>query len=304
MGREEFTYLPGVQEVLLEELVSERKVAETGSTHQLHPQWWEPTWGDNKASRWRLSGRVLQARIEWLVDVVSCAYVSYLGWTSDLLDSHWRESASNLLDLLWRRSADDRISRAISRTPLLPCHLRHISLTFGGLWLVSAQAQNKSKVHTVSSLFLFLLSSSSPCFFSMSSAELTPWVPSPWWSKDCFAFPQRLELGRASPAAFACFHRLWMAIWKAIARRESMSWKYSDSSTLYGFALKVSRTWNWLKKAQMHVKSSPTHHSLGPVFHSLPLVFPVDQMLQFLVHSGSNKWLKCEYRHWLVRQMT
>ena len=30
-------YLPRVQEVLLEELVSVRKVAETGSTHQLHP---------------------------------------------------------------------------------------------------------------------------------------------------------------------------------------------------------------------------------------------------------------------------
>ena len=57
-------YLPGVQEVLLEELVSERKVAETGSMHQLHPQWQEPTWGDDEASRWRLSGRVLQARIE------------------------------------------------------------------------------------------------------------------------------------------------------------------------------------------------------------------------------------------------
>ena len=32
-------YLPSVQEVLLEESVSERKVVETGSTHQMHPQW-------------------------------------------------------------------------------------------------------------------------------------------------------------------------------------------------------------------------------------------------------------------------
>ena len=30
-------YLLRVQEALLEELVSERKLAETGSTHQMHP---------------------------------------------------------------------------------------------------------------------------------------------------------------------------------------------------------------------------------------------------------------------------
>jgi hypothetical protein len=44
---------------MLEELVSERKVAETGSTHQMHPQWQEPTtWDDDEVSKQQLSGLV------------------------------------------------------------------------------------------------------------------------------------------------------------------------------------------------------------------------------------------------------
>ena len=50
-----------------------------------------------------------------------------------------------------------------------------ISVSLSGVYgWCQHKRQNKSKVCTVSSLFLFLLSSSSPCFFSTSSAVLAP----------------------------------------------------------------------------------------------------------------------------------